>query len=120
MPSDAWDQPAFIKMAPEADLYAERGTRLPCIVRTAAVHAKRSLVQLPKEGEHGPYVVHFVDERTGNVLCRLYPQDKTKNASGLRRSRDPDTREPATQKATEIPALLRKMLDLQAFPSHRT
>lgn len=59
-------------------------------------------------------VVHLVDERTGNVLCRLYPQDKTKNASALRRSRDPDTREPAAQKATEIPPLLRKMLDLQA------
>ena len=29
---------------------------------------------------------HLVDERTGNVLARLYPQDKTQNASGLRRS----------------------------------
>ena len=33
--------------------------------------------------------VHLVDERTGNVLCRLFPQDKTQNASGLRRALDP-------------------------------
>ena len=30
--------------------------------------------------------VHLVDDRTGQVLCRLYPQDKAKNASGLRRA----------------------------------
>jgi len=30
--------------------------------------------------------VHLVDERTGKVLCRLFPQDKTRNASGLRRT----------------------------------
>src|SRR5262245_13251494 len=29
-------------------------------------------------------LVHLVDERTGNVLCRLFPQDKAQNASGLR------------------------------------
>ena len=34
-------------------------------------------------------LVHLVDERTGHVLARLYPQDKTQNASGLRRSLDP-------------------------------
>ena len=34
-------------------------------------------------------LVHLVDERTGTVLARLYPQDKTQNASGLRRSLDP-------------------------------
>src|SRR5208337_3412621 len=33
--------------------------------------------------------VDLVDERTGNVLARLYPQDKTQNASGLRRSLEP-------------------------------
>ena len=31
-------------------------------------------------------LVHLVDERTGKVLCRLFPQDKSKNASGLRRA----------------------------------
>jgi hypothetical protein len=34
-------------------------------------------------------LVHLADERTGNVLARLYPQDKTQNASGLRRSLEP-------------------------------
>jgi hypothetical protein len=34
-------------------------------------------------------LVHLVDERTGTVLCRLFPQDKASNASGLRRSLDP-------------------------------
>ena len=29
--------------------------------------------------------VHLVEGRTGTVLCRLFPLDKTKNASGLRR-----------------------------------
>jgi putative transposase len=30
--------------------------------------------------------VHLVDDRTGQVLCRLFPQDKTANATGLRRA----------------------------------
>jgi hypothetical protein len=34
-------------------------------------------------------LVHLVDERTGHVLARLYPQDKTQNAGGQRRSLDP-------------------------------
>jgi transposase InsO family protein len=33
--------------------------------------------------------VHLVDERTGHVLCRLYPQDKTHNAQGIRRPLEP-------------------------------
>jgi transposase InsO family protein len=33
--------------------------------------------------------VHLVDEKTSTVLCRLFPQDKTKNASGLRRTLQP-------------------------------
>jgi transposase InsO family protein len=33
--------------------------------------------------------LHLVDGRTGNVLCRLYPQDKAKNANALRRTLDP-------------------------------
>jgi hypothetical protein len=40
--------------------------------------------------------VHLVDERTGMVLCRLYPLDKQANASGLRRARDLLSREPPT------------------------
>jgi putative transposase len=61
-------------------------------------------------------LVHLVDERTGNVLVRLYPQDKTSNASGLRRSLDPvgpTSCEPAPQ-VPAIPPLLQRMLERQA------
>ena len=34
-------------------------------------------------------LVHLVDEPTGAVLCRLFPLDKTANASGRRRSLEP-------------------------------
>ena len=33
--------------------------------------------------------VHLVDEHSGEVLCRLYPEDKTRNANGVRRPLDP-------------------------------
>lgn len=33
--------------------------------------------------------VHLVDVPSGRVLCRLYPQDKSRNADGLRRVRGP-------------------------------
>ena len=63
-------------------------------------------------------LVYLVDERTGNVLARLYPQDKTQNASGLRRTLEPLTSpssEPAPQApAPAIPPLLARMLDKQA------
>ena len=64
--------------------------------------------------------VHLVDERTGAVLARLYPQDKTQNASGLRRSLDPVSTasgKPApTPSAPDptMPPLLARMLDKQA------
>jgi hypothetical protein len=40
--------------------------------------------------------VHLVDPHTGTVLCRLFPQDKAANASGLRRNLQPVTAEPVT------------------------
>lgn len=65
-------------------------------------------------------LVHLVDERTGAVLARLFPQDKTLNASGLRRSLEPLSSAstgpqptPATPAPT-IPPLLARMLDKQA------
>jgi transposase InsO family protein len=64
--------------------------------------------------------VHLVDERTGNVLARLYPQDKTQNASGLRRTLDPVSTasiksEPASSVPDPtIPPLLARMLARQA------
>jgi putative transposase len=64
--------------------------------------------------------VHLVDSRTGTVLCRLYPQDKTKNASGLRRPLDKVTADPATRQsepakpAGAIAPLLARLIDQQA------
>jgi transposase InsO family protein len=34
-------------------------------------------------------MVHLVDERTGQLLCRLYPQDKTRNANAVRAPLEP-------------------------------
>jgi transposase InsO family protein len=63
-------------------------------------------------------LVHLVDERSGNVLARLYPQDKTLNASGLRRTLDPlanATGEPApSAPMATIPPLLQRLLDTQS------
>ncbi len=61
-------------------------------------------------------LVHLVDDRTGSVLARLYPQDKTRNASGLRRSLEPLSHavpEPAPP-APVIPPLLARLLARQA------
>ena len=64
-------------------------------------------------------LVHLVDERTGHVLARLYPQDKTQNASGLRRSLDPVSSAAAASEPTPatpvstIPPLLARLLDRQ-------
>ena len=58
--------------------------------------------------------VHLVDERTGQVLCRLFPQDKTANASGLRRALEPIAPELLVPPAKGIPPLLAKLLTQQA------
>ncbi len=58
--------------------------------------------------------VHLVDERTGTVLCRLFPQDKTRNASGLRRPLDPVTAQPVVVPAAGIAPLLAQLLERQA------
>jgi putative transposase len=59
--------------------------------------------------------VHLVDERTGKVLCRLFPQDKTRNASGLRRPLEPVSAPPiTTPPTTGMAPLLKKLLDQQA------
>jgi hypothetical protein len=55
--------------------------------------------------------VHLVDERTGAVLCRLYPLDKAANADGLRRTLEPLAASVATAAPSpEIPPLLARML----------
>ena len=59
--------------------------------------------------------VHLMDERTGTVLCRLFPQNKAQNANGLRRTRDPDAKEPpAAPPANDIPPLLKKLMQNQS------
>ena len=64
--------------------------------------------------------VHLVDDHTGKILSRLYPQDKTQNASGLRRSLDPIGNQTAVPERAEVqPAsgmapLLARLIDLQA------
>jgi hypothetical protein len=69
-------------------------------------------------------LVHLVDERTGTVLTRLYPQDKTRNASGLRRTLSSVANGSATpmptdvEPATGLPPLLARMLDQQAGAQH--
>lgn len=60
-------------------------------------------------------LVHLVDEHTGTVLCRLYPQDKTQNASGMRRTLEPGTAElPPAPPDTGIPPLLARLIDRQS------
>jgi transposase InsO family protein len=58
--------------------------------------------------------VHLVDERSGNVLCRLFPQDKAQNASGLRRVRDELAKEPPAAPALGIAPLLKALMKRQS------
>jgi hypothetical protein len=59
-------------------------------------------------------VVYLVDPRTGSLLARITPQDKEKNASGVRRTLQatlPEQSIPAQQGPSDpIPPLLRKLL----------
>jgi putative transposase len=59
-------------------------------------------------------LVHLVDQRTGKVLCRLFPQNKTQNASGLRATRDARAKEPAASPPAGVAPLLEKLLKQQA------
>jgi putative transposase len=68
--------------------------------------------------------VHLVDPQTGTVLCRLFPQDKAANASGLRRGLQPIASEPGkpspspsqspSRPVRAIGPLLERMIDRQA------
>ncbi len=59
--------------------------------------------------------VHLVDDRTGTVLDRLFPLDKTANADGLRRAVEPIESSASTDSsvppAAAVPPLLAKLLD---------
>ena len=63
--------------------------------------------------------VHLADPHTGTVLCRLFPQDKTGNASGRRRTLQPVATEPAAAQPASPPArgmapLLERLIGRQA------
>jgi hypothetical protein len=54
---------------------------------------------------------YVVDQRTGDLLARIYPQDKTKNAHGYRRTLEPLPEPVAPETDSEpIPPLLRKLI----------
>jgi transposase InsO family protein len=59
-------------------------------------------------------IVHLVDEREDKVLCRLYPQDKERNASGHRRPLGPPGEDAAAvPPATGLPPLLAELMAKQ-------
>jgi putative transposase len=56
-------------------------------------------------------VAYLVDNKTGQILSPIYPQDKVKNATGFRRIKEPPNQEiPPRQPADPIPPLLKKLL----------
>jgi putative transposase len=58
--------------------------------------------------------VYLVDERLGQVLCRLFPQDKARNANGLRRSLDKVSAEPvAAAPSSGVAPLLARLIERQ-------
>lgn len=60
-------------------------------------------------------IVHLVDDRSGVVLGRLYPQDKAANATGLRRAiEDLPPWSVDAPPDTPIPPLLQRLLDAQS------
>jgi putative transposase len=60
-------------------------------------------------------LVHLVDDRTGTVLCRLFPQDKAANASGLRRSLEPVADAPiSVEPAGGMAPLLASLIEQRA------
>ena len=59
--------------------------------------------------------VHLADTQTAHVLCRLFPQDKARNANALRRPLQPVTGEPAVApSAPGMAPLLERLLERQA------
>lgn len=54
--------------------------------------------------------VYMADERTGKILCRIYPLDKHKNADGRRRRKEPIVEVDDTEVSGGIAPLLRKLI----------
>jgi len=55
-------------------------------------------------------LIDMVDPRTGKILCRLYPQDKIRNADGIRRRIEPISMAPTELPKDEIAPLLKKLM----------
>lgn len=54
--------------------------------------------------------MHLIDERSGDVLCRLYPVDKSQNADGIRRSMTTVEVAEETPESKALPPLLAKLM----------
>jgi transposase InsO family protein len=54
--------------------------------------------------------VYLVDDRTGAILCRLFPLDRTANADGVRRALEPIASSRAAPAAPGIAPLLEQLL----------
>jgi putative transposase len=119
------DGPSVGRPAPVADTLKLAFTRQ--ITRTprrgdATVVVDGIRYELPARFAHLPAVtlrspswdksqMTLVDSKTGGPLARLLPQDKVKNASGLRRAVEPPTSlSPSDMKKEPMPALLHKWL----------
>ena len=61
--------------------------------------------------------VYLSDPKTGAILCRLYPQDKKKNAEGLRASKTPALASSLPPGSPGIAPLLQKIIRLYATTS---
>jgi transposase InsO family protein len=55
-------------------------------------------------------LIDMVDPRTGKILCRLYPQDKIRNADGIRRRIEPISMASTELPKDEIAPLLKKLM----------
>lgn len=54
---------------------------------------------------------YIIDERHGNMLARIYPQDKLRNANAARRTLTPLTEYPSEVKISDpVPPLLRRLM----------
>src|SRR5688572_4845800 len=58
--------------------------------------------------------VYLCDPQTGIILCRLYPQDKKKNAQGLRATRTPPMSSPEPIASAGMAPLLQKIISQYA------
>jgi putative transposase len=54
--------------------------------------------------------VYMADERTGRILCRIYPLDKHKNADARRRRKEPIVDMPETEASGGMAPLRRKLI----------